>query len=126
MVKCLECGDKVIGRPDKKFCTDQCRSQYNNRLNKDKTNYMRRVNNILRRNRRIMMDLNPNGKAKVRRDELLLRGFIFEYHTHTYTTKAGKTYVFCYEHGYLPLPDELFALVINGKITEQKRWSSKR
>lgn len=32
---CPECGDKIIGRADKKFCSDACRNAYNNALNKD-------------------------------------------------------------------------------------------
>ena len=27
--RCLECGDVIKGRADKKFCDDQCRSNYN-------------------------------------------------------------------------------------------------
>jgi len=51
--KCAECGDEFIGRADKKFCSDQCRSAFNNKLNSDHSQFMRNVNNILRKNRRI-------------------------------------------------------------------------
>ena len=44
--KCPECGDKIIGRVDKKFCSDQCRNTYNNRLNSDASNTVRNINNI--------------------------------------------------------------------------------
>ena len=63
--KCEECGDEFVGRADKKFCSDQCRSAFNNRLNKDATNFMRNINNILRKNRRILAELNPSGKTTV-------------------------------------------------------------
>ena len=33
--QCLECGDKIVGRIDKKFCSDGCRNAYNNKVNKD-------------------------------------------------------------------------------------------
>lgn len=33
--KCLECGEKIVGRADKKFCNDYCRNAYNNNLHKD-------------------------------------------------------------------------------------------
>ena len=26
--KCPECGDKIVGRIDKKFCSDACRNSY--------------------------------------------------------------------------------------------------
>lgn len=35
---CLECGEKIIGRADKKFCSDQCRISYNNRVRGDDNN----------------------------------------------------------------------------------------
>ena len=33
--KCLDCGDSLRGRTDKKFCSDQCRNSYNNKLAAD-------------------------------------------------------------------------------------------
>lgn len=112
---CLECGEKIVGRADKKFCSDQCRNTYNNRLNSDASNTVRNINNILRKNRRILMDLNKqSGKTMVTKESMLTNGFNFSYHTHTYTTKKGDVYHFCYEQGYLYLPDkELYLLVEN-------------
>ncbi len=113
---CLECGTRLMGRVDKKFCSDQCRNTYNNRLNKDETTYMRNVNHTLRKNRRILKDLTPEGKAKVKKQMLQSKGFDFKYFTHIYKTKEGKVYYFCYEHGYLPLENDYFALVVNKSI----------
>ncbi len=31
---CLECHEKIVGREDKKFCSDGCRNAYNNKMNK--------------------------------------------------------------------------------------------
>ena len=59
---CLECGEKIVGREDKKFCSDGCRNAYNNKINKDSTNYMRNINNKLRKYYRILLDLNAEGK----------------------------------------------------------------
>lgn len=50
---------------------------------------------------------------KVLERDLAKEGFSFEYFTNTYTTKAEKTYYFCYEYGYLKLDDGYFALVYN-------------
>jgi len=113
---CLECGAKLHGRMDQKFCSDQCRNTYNNRLNKDETAYMRNVNHALRKNRRILKELNPNGKAKVKKQTLLSKGFVFKYFTHVFKNKEGKIYYFCYEQGYLPLDHDFFALVVNKNI----------
>ena len=61
---CPECGTKIIGREDKKFCCDGCRNTYNNRNNKDAINLIRNTNNALRKNWRILEELNPDQKQK--------------------------------------------------------------
>ena len=58
---CLQCGDKISGRSDKKFCSDYCRNAFNNDQNRDVNNYVRNINNILRKNRRILAELNVPG-----------------------------------------------------------------
>ena len=35
MKTCLNCGEEINGRVDKKFCCDYCRNHYNNKLNSD-------------------------------------------------------------------------------------------
>jgi hypothetical protein len=109
---CEECGRVIIGRIDKRFCSDQCRNAFNNRLNSDVTNYIRRINNALRKNRRILMELNPEGKTKLSRDKLLAKGFDFSCCTSTYMTKDGSQYFYCYEQGYLPIERDYYLLVV--------------
>lgn len=101
--KCQECGCNIYGRSDKKFCSEQCRNNHYNKLNRDVNVSMRNINNILRKNRRILQQHNPNGNCRIHRDTLLLQGFNFEYFTNTFTTKTGLTYKFCYDQGYLSL-----------------------
>jgi len=115
---CIECGEEIIGRLDKRFCSDQCRSSYNNRLNSDATNFIRTINNILRKNRRILAKLNPDGKTKVHKDKLLEAGFKFSYFTNQYKTKSGNVYHFCYDQGYLPLDNDYYALVVRKQYVE--------
>jgi len=112
MAECLNCNTSFIGRADKKYCSDQCRSEAYNKKNSGSNSYIREINAVLRKNRKILLELNPTGKNKVHKDMLLSRGYRFDYHTHTYTTKAGKVYYFCYEHGYLSLGNDFYALVI--------------
>lgn len=112
---CPICGDTITGRIDKKFCSDQCRTEYNNKHNQFSNNYIRQVNRILRKNRRIMEELNPYGKTKITKKKLVDKGFDFKYFTNIYRTKTGNTYYFCYEQGYLPLENDYYALVKNEK-----------
>lgn len=108
---CLDCQALLRGRADKKFCDDQCRSNYNNRQKTVNNQFLNAVNKILKKNRDILSAQNPEGKTKVKREKLLNRGFNFHYHTHTYATQNGHTYFFCYEYGYLPLANEELLLV---------------
>lgn len=111
MKNCLECNEKIVGREDKKFCSDGCRNAYNNKMNKDSTNLMRNINNKLRKNYRILADLNPEGKSKTTRSKLLGKGFDFEFFTSIYTTKTGNVYYFLYDQGYMAIENEGFVLV---------------
>ena len=108
---CPVCGETIIGRADKKFCSDQCRNEFNNKQNQDSNCTIRRINYTLRKNRRILEELNPEGKAKIVKNKLDNKGFDFRYFTSIYRTKTGNTYYFCYEQGYLPLENNLYALV---------------
>ena len=108
---CLECGEKLLGRADKKYCNDHCRNAYNNKRNKDSNNLVRTVNNRLRRNYRILQKLNPSGKTRTNRNTLVERGFDFDHITHIYTTQKGSVYYFVYDLGYLPLDNDYYMLV---------------
>ncbi|MEO6149353.1 MAG: hypothetical protein ABIN95_00515 [Mucilaginibacter sp.] len=118
---CLDCGTVIHGRADKKFCNDLCRNNYNNQLNSSTYNLVRNINNILRRNRRILEELNPSGKTKTTREKMLIKGFDFEYFTSIYQTQTGARYLFCYEYGYLPLDNDEILLVKNKK--ESNKYS---
>lgn len=109
--ECKECGRLLFGRSDKKFCNDTCRSAFNNREKADQINFVRRVNEVLRRNRSILDRLTPNGRSKTTRDRLAREGFHFEYFTSTYRTRAGDEYRFCYDLGYLELGNSYVLLV---------------
>ena len=107
---CLECGEAVKGRIDKKFCSDYCRNSYNNKVNKDSKNLIRNINNRLRKNYKILSELNRSGKTKVTRTKLYDKGFDFQLFTSIYTTKAGKTYFYIYDEGYLALENDFFLI----------------
>jgi len=108
---CPECGEKIVGRTDKKFCSDYCRNAHNNNINKDNTNLVRNINNQLRKNFRILEELNPIDKTRTSKAKLQAKDFSFEYFTSIYTTKYGTVYYFVYDQGYLPLEGDYYALV---------------
>lgn len=79
---------------------------------------MRNINNLLRKNRRILAALNPDGKANVHRDKLLEKGFNFNYYTNVYNTRTGNTYYFIYDQGYLERDEGYYTLVVRQEYVE--------
>ncbi len=101
---CISCNKGLHGRTDKKFCNDQCRNAHNNRVNSVENNYVRNIDHRLRRNRRILQNLLAAKQAiKTNLSALSNDGFVFAYCTHTYTSRTGHVYYFCYEFGYMKL-----------------------
>ncbi len=113
---CLSCGDVLHGRVDKKFCNDYCRNNYNNlqKTSLGGNELVKTINKALLTNRKILEGLmrdEEKTSVNVNKEKLLRLGFQFKYLTHLYTTKAGKTYYYCYDYGYLPLENDWFLVV---------------
>ena len=118
---CLECGDVIKGRADKKFCDDQCRSNYNNKLNNDGTAEMRNVNNILRKNRKILETVvHEDGRGRISKVKLTDAGFNFKYFTQLHTTLKGTTYKLCYDFGYMPVENDYYVIIKWGTFSNKE------
>jgi hypothetical protein len=65
----------------------------------------------LRKNYRILSEINTEGKSKTTRAKLLSKGFDFEFFTNILETKTGNTYFFVYDQGYRTLEDDFYMLV---------------
>jgi len=107
---CLTCGAELKGRMDKKFCDDYCRSAYNNKMGPRSSLYVRNVNSVLRRNRRILQNflMQEEESVRVAKSHLQERGFNFNHFTGAYIHKKGVMYYFCYEFGYLLVENEWY------------------
>ena len=116
---CAECGEIIKGRSDKKFCSDLCRNAHNNRLNSDTNNYVRNVNNILRKNRRILEENLKGETTTLPKQKLLDKGFNFKFYTNHIITKTNNSYVYCYEFGYLLLDKEMVLIVKRKESTSK-------
>ena len=75
------------------------------------TNYIRKINRILKNNHSILKGLNPEGKTTLFKSTLEKQGFNFNYFTHIYETSNGRKYYFNYEEGFLELDNNKFLLV---------------
>lgn len=116
MNQCLECNRELFGRVDKKFCSDQCRNSYNNKQKRSDNNYIRNVNNTLRKNHRVLTALLKGDKASAKKEKLLSLGLNFDFYTNTYQTKDGRTYYYCYDVGYINTNDDWYS------ILKKKEW----
>ena len=109
--RCKQCNEKLQGRIDKKFCSDQCRFLFNNKKKRQAEVTIANVNRTLRKNRSILKGFNPVGKTTIRKSLLTQQKFNFDFYTHIFRTKNGMVYYFCYEYGYALAPDEKVVLV---------------
>ncbi|PSK88155.1 hypothetical protein [Taibaiella chishuiensis] len=114
---CQACQKLLRGRLDKKFCDDYCRNTFNNHRNSDQNNLVRNINNALRKNRRLLEMLIPEGEdlKKIRKEHLVMLGFNFKYHTQHVRNQKGQVYYFSYEYGFLELEEE-WLLVVRRKL----------
>jgi len=74
---------------------------------------MRNVNNKLRKNYRILSEINVEGKTKIPKSKLDGLGFDFNYFTNSKVYKNGSEYRFIYDHGYKILEDHYVLIVKN-------------
>ena len=98
--KCLQCYEQLRGRADQKFCSDQCRSAYNNQQYLESNNVIRTINRILKKNYFILSTLNSEGKTSASKSDLQKKGYRFDYFTYTNTSRNSRVNYFCYDQGY--------------------------
>jgi hypothetical protein len=110
---CKSCGDQLKGRIDKKFCDDYCRNNFNNqqKIQEGYSVIIKHINSALLKNRKILKSLITEDTAKTTKEKLLGLGFQFKYLTHTYLTRNGKMYSYCYDYGYLPIGNDWYLVV---------------
>ena len=102
-----KCNEIVVGRRDRQFCSDYCKSEhhYSERKKTGKTYFKLKVDEVLRKNRSILAKHNVKSKATVRKSVLLDQGFNPRVFTHYWKNKAGDTYLFCYDQGFKEVKD---------------------
>jgi hypothetical protein len=108
--QCLECGKKVSGRVDKKFCSDPCRVAYYNKNGAAQKDIVKKTNQILLSNYRTLLKFNKSGKTKVKAQTLIRSAFDFHVFTGMFLSPNG-TYYYCYDQGYLKIDGDIYLLV---------------
>ena len=117
---CLNCSEPLgSGRKDKKYCSDACKTDYNNNKNQSANpemslaKYMKRVQQILVKNREILDQcLGDKDTISMDKQDLDGRGFTFkDFTSRTRTKKTGEIYCFNFELGYKEMEDERVIIV---------------
>ena len=104
-LKCPICNNPIVGRADKKYCSDQCRYLANNKNKFQAERPILDINKVLRKNRSILKVLCPVGKATVRRDVLDAMGYDVRVFSSLFLTSRKQIYYVCYDFAFTPILD---------------------
>ncbi len=109
---CPNCRKPIVGRSDKTFCCDSCRSEFNNRKSRTKLKYVNEIDRILRKNRSIIDNLYSEGHTSIEFSALHNLGFNFHYIT---SLKEGPSssdpcIIGCFDYCYSILEDGTVSL----------------
>jgi len=94
---CICCGYKVVGRTDKKFCSNGCRYTYHNQLNHLHNNSVRRIQYAARKNKLILEAILRKGRKTATRNDLESLGFNFLALTGYQQGDQGNSRLYVYE-----------------------------
>ena len=101
--RCLYCGKQILpnlGRPDRKFCCQDCKNKYHNAGRRQVARrYHDRVSRILESNNLILRHLLTMGVHSIDRGTLVALRFNFEYAT-SYCKLGHRQHYTCYEIHY--------------------------
>ncbi len=111
--KCLYCGKMFEGRSDKKYCSELHRIAYSNDQKIQENKEIRTVSLALRKNRNILKRFKGEKEyALVSEEALVLNGFLFDYHTHYFTSESQKNiFTFCFDYGYRDMGNKQFKII---------------
>jgi hypothetical protein len=109
---CLECGQAVKGRADKLFCNSTCKNEYHSKTRAATKSDVKTIDDLLHRNRIILMTLMGDSKKETFDKLVLTRAkFRFELHTGHYINKEGKTYWIVYDYAWMAFSDQKVLVV---------------
>ena len=97
----------------KVFCSIVCKNYYHKNLRYASFKSAIRINEYLKRNHGILLEILGKNKAqiKVYRNLLADKKFRFKYHTHTHINSRGKTMRYIYDLGWMDFSDDEVLIV---------------
>lgn len=99
---CLQYGEKMRGRSDKRFCNVECKNKYHNENSTEAGKTYKRVLKILTRNRNILKEvLGGKSTEKITMEKLEGKGYERDYFTHVKEVGLKKRkYYYLFDYGY--------------------------
>ncbi|NJL76582.1 MAG: hypothetical protein HC892_17760 [Saprospiraceae bacterium] len=113
MLTCIQCGQKMTGRADKKYCSDDCKNKYHQTYQTGAKSEVAQVDKILHRNRQILATImgEKRNKFTLARLDLDAMGFNFKYITGIYTNSQGKLYHYVYDFAWMEFSSQEVMIV---------------
>ncbi len=113
MKTCKICSKTILGRSDKKFCSQRCKNYYHINLRKVTITATANIDEILHRNRSILLELLGKHQPQLKLDRIVLEktNFKFKYHTHSHINKEGKTMNWVYDFGWMQFSNNQILIV---------------
>lgn len=122
---CLDCEQPIQGRSDKKFCDDNCRTNFHNQQKQQEEKTLRQINSILKRNRTILLRLSAGNDAVVPIKSLREANFNFHFCTHQQQINQ-QNWPVIYDMAYATQEDEkvMIKRIVSEKISiEPSMWN---
>lgn len=111
---CPICGDKLIGKINKRFCSPACKARYHRNRAEQRIPVTRNVDAILHRNWKILSELHETAgthKLFVNKAQLSRRGFHFDYYTTSKVNKEQKPYYYVYDFAWMSFSEKEMMVV---------------
>lgn len=106
---CLECGESISGRKDKKFCSLACKNDYNNKKNLALSRYRHGIMSQISKNYKLLETLVSEQITTIPISELETQGFDANCITGCSLGKAHTEY-HCFDIIYRKTSKKIFAL----------------
>ena len=111
---CPICGNNIVGRADKKYCSTSCKNKFYAPSQRAKPDSIKTINRFLFQNYKIMASIfEDEKKKKIMVPRILLdkMGFNYNYCTGCYINNEGKLYHYIYEFGWMEFSTQQLMLI---------------
>jgi hypothetical protein len=125
--KCNYCAKPILGRIDKKFCSDDCRARAGSERRKQSLDLFKETNKKLQKNRNILLMLKDAGMMTIPILSLQLIGFEDQLVTKVVSFEKNNSLRFVYDTAFLhnqesiTLVEDPSAVLENIEVNNKKR-----